>query len=149
MVLVPDRLATACHRTEEGGRWLERLPDAIRDVQGRWALALERPFDGPEVSCAWVAPGVRGDGTRVVLKLGMAHMEGLHELDGLRFWNGDPTPRLCSKRTLRSMPCCWSDANRAPLCVRCRRTIRMSWSRACSVDCGAGRRRSIPSVHSQ
>ena len=94
MVLVPDRLATACHRTEEGGRWLERLPDAIRDVQGRWALALERPFDGPDVSCAWVAPGVRGDGTRVVLKLGMPHMEGLHELDGLRFWNGDPTPRL-------------------------------------------------------
>jgi len=94
MVLVPDRLATACHRTEEGSRWLERLPDAIRDVQGRWALALERPFDGPEASCAWVAPAVRGDGTRVVLKLGMPHMEGLHELDGLRFWSGDPTPRL-------------------------------------------------------
>jgi streptomycin 6-kinase len=24
----------------------------------------------------------------------MPHMEGLHELDGLRFWNGDPTVRL-------------------------------------------------------
>src|SRR6202043_3424187 len=27
-------------------------------------------------------------------KLGMPHMEGQHELQGLRFWNGDPTVRL-------------------------------------------------------
>ena len=94
MLIVPDRLAAACHRTQDGSRWLERLPDAIRDVQGRWSLSLERPFDGPDVSCAWVAPAVRDDGTRVVLKLGMPHMEGLHELEGLRFWNGDPTVRL-------------------------------------------------------
>ena len=94
MLIVPDRLAAACHRTQEGRQWLERLPDAIRDVQGRWSLSLERPFDGPDVSCAWVAPAVRDDGTRVVLKLGMPHMEGLHELEGLRFWNGDPTVRL-------------------------------------------------------
>jgi hypothetical protein len=37
---------------------------------------------------------VRRDGTRVVLKLGMPHMEGQHELDGLRFWRGEPTVRL-------------------------------------------------------
>ena len=35
------------------------------------------------------------DGRNVgVLKLGMPHMEGAHEIHGLRFWNGDPTVRL-------------------------------------------------------
>jgi streptomycin 6-kinase len=27
-------------------------------------------------------------------KIGMPHMEGEHEIDGLRFWDGDPTVRL-------------------------------------------------------
>jgi streptomycin 6-kinase len=34
------------------------------------------------------------DGTPAVLKLGMPHMEGVHEIHGLRFWDGDPTVRL-------------------------------------------------------
>ncbi len=29
-----------------------------------------------------------------MLKLGMPHMEGTHEIHGLRFWAGDPTVRL-------------------------------------------------------
>jgi streptomycin 6-kinase len=29
-----------------------------------------------------------------VLKIAMPHMEGEHEIHGLRFWNGDPTVRL-------------------------------------------------------
>jgi streptomycin 6-kinase len=29
-----------------------------------------------------------------VLKIAMPHMEGDHEIQGLRFWNGDPTVRL-------------------------------------------------------
>jgi streptomycin 6-kinase len=41
-----------------------------------------------------VAPAVRGDGTRAVLKLGMPHMEAAHELPALRFWDGDATVRL-------------------------------------------------------
>jgi streptomycin 6-kinase len=53
-----------------------------------------RRFDEEEVSCAWVAPAALADGTSAVLKLGMPHMEGEHEIRGLRFWNGDPTVRL-------------------------------------------------------
>ena len=34
------------------------------------------------------------DGTSAVLKLAMPHMEGEHELQGLRFWNGDPAVRV-------------------------------------------------------
>ena len=52
------------------------------------------PWSGSEGTCAWIAPAVRRDGTRVVLKLGMPHMEGQHEVDGLRFWSGEPTVRL-------------------------------------------------------
>ena len=57
-------------------------------------LTLGEPSDGDDVSCAWVAPLVIAGGTRAVLKLGMPHMEGEQELQGLRLWNGDPTVRL-------------------------------------------------------
>ncbi|HEX4966332.1 MAG TPA: aminoglycoside phosphotransferase family protein [Thermoanaerobaculia bacterium] len=74
--------------------WLERLPDAIRELRDRWSLSLGAPFDGGDVSCAWVAPVVRADGTLAVLKLGMPHFEGTHEIQALRFWEGGPTVRL-------------------------------------------------------
>ncbi len=41
-----------------------------------------------------MAPARLTDGTPAVLKIGMPHMEGEHESQGLRFWNGDPTVRL-------------------------------------------------------
>ena len=37
---------------------------------------------------------VRADGTPAVLKIGIPQMEGEHEIQGLRFWDGDPTVRL-------------------------------------------------------
>jgi len=93
-LIVSERLAATCRRKPESRAWLEQLPNAIRELQDRWALSLEDPFDGDEVSCAWVAPAVRGDGTRTVLKLGMPHMEGKHEIQALRFWEGDAAVRL-------------------------------------------------------
>jgi streptomycin 6-kinase len=74
-------------------KWLESLPRIIRELEGRWSLSLGPPWNG-QTSAGWVAPAVRDDGTPVVLKLGMPHMEAAHELEGLRFWNGDPTVRL-------------------------------------------------------
>jgi streptomycin 6-kinase len=94
MLIVPKRLAATCRGTPERCTWLELLPQTIRELQDRWSLSLGAPFDGSEVSCAWVAPAVRGDGTRAVLKLGMPHMEAAHELQALRFWDGEPTVRL-------------------------------------------------------
>lgn len=91
---IPERLAAACRDAPERGAWLERLPHTVAELCERWSLSLEAPFDGDEVSCAWVAPSLRGDGTRAVLKLGMPHMEGAHEIHGLRFWAGDGTARL-------------------------------------------------------
>jgi streptomycin 6-kinase len=70
------------------------LPDTIRELEQRWSLTLGAPFDVEEVSCAWVAPVTLATGPSAVLKLGMPHMEGEHEIEGLRFWDGDPTVRL-------------------------------------------------------
>jgi streptomycin 6-kinase len=78
--------------------WLRRLPMTLRDLQARWALSLGEPWIG-DATCAWVAPAVRTDGTRVVLKVGMPHMEAEHEIEGLRFWGGLPTVRLLEADT--------------------------------------------------
>ncbi len=91
---IPERLAANCRKMPERAAWLNRLPGALRNLERRWSLTLGAPFDGEDVSCAWVAPVSRADGTSAVLKLAMPHMEGEHELQGLRFWNGDPTVRL-------------------------------------------------------
>jgi len=89
---IPERLATACRSVPDGATWLVRLPDTLRDLEQRWSLQLGAPFD--EGSCAWVAPVTLASGASAVLKLGMPHMESDHEIEGLRFWGGDPTVRL-------------------------------------------------------
>lgn len=91
---VPPRLALNCLKTVERAEWLRRLPDTIQNLAREWSLTVHAPFAGEDVSCAWVAPVTLGGGTPGVLKLGMPHMEGEHELHGLRFWDGEPTVRL-------------------------------------------------------
>jgi streptomycin 6-kinase len=93
-LIVPDTLAENAGRSAEGREWLARLPDTIAEITQRWTLEIGPPFEGPEVSAAWVAPVRRIHGTAAVLKLGFPHMEGEREIDGLRVWNGDPTVRL-------------------------------------------------------
>ena len=90
---VPGWLAANCRKTPERAAWLDRLPTALQDLERRWSLTLGAPFDA-DASCAWVAPAALADGTSAILKLGMPHMEAEHELQGLRFWNGDPTVQV-------------------------------------------------------
>lgn len=96
---IAGRLASACRGVPARETWLERLPAAIRELHDRWSLTADAPFENVEASCAWVAPVRRSDGGRAVLKLGMPHMEGAHEIDGLRFWDGDPAVRLLEADT--------------------------------------------------
>ena len=91
---IPQRLAAACRETPERTSWLDCLPDTLQGLQHRWSLTLHAPFDGVDGTCSYVAAVQRADGTPAVLKVGMPHMEGEHEIYGLRFWNGDPTVRL-------------------------------------------------------
>jgi streptomycin 6-kinase len=87
---IPERIVTNCSQTTEGAAWLDQLPKAITDLKQRWSLALSPPFE-EEASCSWVASCVQRDGTPAVLKIGLPHMEAENEIDGLLFWNGDPT----------------------------------------------------------
>src|SRR5437764_10791337 len=91
---IPDRLAANSRKAPERAAWLAKVPGILKDLRERWALSLNHPFDSADVSCAWVAPVQLRNGTSAVLKLGMPHMEGEHEIAGLRFWNGNPTVRL-------------------------------------------------------
>lgn len=93
MTILPDRLAAACRGVPERTTWFEQLPNAIEELGHRWSLSIGSPWSD-EASCAWVAPALRTDGTDVVLKLGMPHMEAADEIEGLRFWDGEPTVRL-------------------------------------------------------
>ncbi|HEV2852263.1 MAG TPA: aminoglycoside phosphotransferase family protein [Thermoanaerobaculia bacterium] len=80
-----------CRKTPERAVWLERLPEAVAELTRRWSLILGTQLNGEESSCSWVAAVTRADGTPAVLKLAMPHMEGEQEIEGLRFWDGDPT----------------------------------------------------------
>jgi streptomycin 6-kinase len=87
---VPAQLAANCGKTPER----ERLLPTLGDLEQRWSLSLAVPFDCQEAGCTWVAPVTRADGSAAVLKLVMPHMEAEHEIQGLRFWDGDPTVRV-------------------------------------------------------
>ena len=89
--------------------WLASLPDTIRNLEELWELSLGTPFDHEYVSCAWVAPATRRNGTRAVIKIGMPHMEGEQEIEGLRFWNGDACVQLLE----------WDASSNAMLLERC------------------------------
>lgn len=91
---IPQSLAVTCKTSDEWQDWLNGLPAVVDELKERWSLETDPPFDGPCVSCAWVAPATRRDGTTAILKVGMPHMEAEDEIEGLRFWAGDPTVLL-------------------------------------------------------
>jgi streptomycin 6-kinase len=91
---IPGRLAAICHKTPERAAWLDHLPDVLRRLEDLWALTPDAPLDGEEPSCSYVAAVRSADGTPTVLKIAIPHMEGEHEIHGLRFWGGDATVRL-------------------------------------------------------
>jgi streptomycin 6-kinase len=93
-MVFPKQLVDNCRRSPERKAWLERLPAMLEELTARWSVRVGAPFEHADVTCSWVAPVVCADGAEAVLKLGMPHMEGAQEIQGLRFWDGDPTVRL-------------------------------------------------------
>jgi streptomycin 6-kinase len=91
---ISSGLAANCRTTPERAAWLDRLPETLRRLEHSWALRLDTPLDAEEPSCSYVVAVRTANETPAVLKIAMPHMEGEHEADGLRFWNGDPTVRL-------------------------------------------------------
>lgn len=68
-------------------------PSAVPKLLARWFLTLDSGIEY-QGSVSWVAPVLRADRTAAVLKIGVPHMEAEHEIQGLRFWEGDPTVQL-------------------------------------------------------
>src|SRR5258708_3780413 len=70
---------------ERGRAWLEDLPCLLDDCARRWNVRLGAPFD---LSYNYVAPGVRADGTDVVLKAGGPSRELITEGMALEVYAG-------------------------------------------------------------
>jgi streptomycin 6-kinase len=85
---ISSNLRTNCLDYQDRAAWLRRLPDTVQMLKRRWFLTLGPVFDS---DCAWVSSVKLKDATPAVLKAGMPHMEGENELQGMLFWNGDPT----------------------------------------------------------
>ncbi len=147
MLIVPEKLVKACRKTPERRAWLEELPNAIRELQDKWSLSLETPFDCDEVSCAWVAPAVRNGHGYAVLKLGMPHMEGEHEIQALRFWQAIRRSE-CWRQTRISTRCCLSSACLERRSASFRNPNKTLSSQGYSAVFGVSHRRRIRSVRS-
>ena len=70
---------------EDGRQWIARLPEILEAYAQRWSLTLEPAFP---LSYNYVAPGIRTDGTEVVLKLGVPNRELLSEMHALQVYDG-------------------------------------------------------------
>jgi streptomycin 6-kinase len=92
-MILPSQLVVNCERAQERKAWLETLPQLLDRLVALWRLRLGAPFD-PGGTCSWVCPVVRSDDTHAVLKLAMPHMEGEHEIQGLRYWSGRSMVKL-------------------------------------------------------
>ena len=92
-ITIPEWLVEMCGENEERRAWVARLPRAVAELAQQWELELGPPFErepGPSL----VLPARLADGDEAILKLGMPHMEATHEIDALRFWDGDGAVRL-------------------------------------------------------
>lgn len=69
----------------DGVAWLEKLPEILTTVAGRWSLAIEPPYT---LSYNYVAPAKRADGTRVVLKVGCPNPELRTEAEAMTLMSG-------------------------------------------------------------
>jgi streptomycin 6-kinase len=72
--------------------WLAGLPTLLEELARRWQLRLEPRFHGGQVN--YVAPAVRANGHRCVLKVTRFVGEMRTEIAALRIWAGEGAVRL-------------------------------------------------------
>lgn len=99
MIVIPDTLAQSAiqFHGEPGRAWLARLPEIVAACAARWRLAVEPPF--PYRSVHYVAPAVRDDGARVVLKVHSPTGEFADESEALRWFDGRAAVRMLERDT--------------------------------------------------
>lgn len=99
--LVAEGLRRTCARKPAWAEWLGRLPGIVEELVERWSLTLGPLLGEDDTTCSYVAAVTCVDGTPAVLKVGMPHMEGEHEIAALRFWNGDGAVRVLAEDEAR------------------------------------------------
>ncbi len=79
---------------ESGKKWLAELPEIARETAANWSLRIENPYEN--LSYHFVAPCLRADGSRAVLKIGFPgeKLEFFNEVKTLRLYDGDGAVRL-------------------------------------------------------
>jgi streptomycin 6-kinase len=77
-----------------GERWLADLPGLIDEVAREWDLTMAWRAEPFPLSLNWVAPATRGDGTPVVVKLGVPDGHLDHEATALLAYAGSGAIRL-------------------------------------------------------
>ena len=92
---IPSKLAATVVEWEgdAGQEWLARLPQLVEEVAERWELDIGSPLE-PGGNISWVAPARRVDGSEVLLKVQLPHIESAPEALGLRAWDGDGVVRV-------------------------------------------------------
>lgn len=92
---IPPALARSAveRRGEEGEAWLRRLPEVVGACAARWSLRVAAPL--PNLSYNYVAPAVRRDRSRAMLKLSFPDdAEFSTEVAALQLFDGRGAVRL-------------------------------------------------------
>ena len=95
MTLIPEHFRQHlldCHGQEEAEAWMKRLPDVLASCARRWQLTMLPPF--ANLSFHYVAPAVRADGTRVVVRVAAPTSEFENEAEAMRIFDGQGSARL-------------------------------------------------------
>lgn len=86
-----ERTIIAMHGAA-GRAWLDDLSRRVADYERRWDLQMSPPFDN--LSFNYAAPGLRRDGTPVVLKISFGAKEIVPEVAALRLAQGNGMVRV-------------------------------------------------------
>lgn len=72
---------------DEGKKWLDSIPDLIKEYEEKWDLKVQSPFN---LNYNYVAPATRADGSDAVLKIGFPKDEEFQtEMRALEIFNGE------------------------------------------------------------
>ncbi len=74
-----------------GQRWLDSLPALLAECEQRWSIEVQPPYP---LTYNYVAPALRRDGARLVLKLGVPNPELSSEIAALGMFAGNGAAAL-------------------------------------------------------
>jgi streptomycin 6-kinase len=83
-----------------GQAWLDHLPALVAECEHRWSIEVGPPFS---LSYNFVAPAVRADGSRLVLKLGVPNPELTSEIAAMQVYAGRGAPLLLESEPERGI----------------------------------------------